>query len=123
MRCGTRVVGPEDVLGQWVEPGGSKGVTPGSVMAGRAHGTIWSPPSCADSDWACHPDIPLQPLGRADLLQARTPEDSVPCARPAMTDPGVSPFDPPGLTREPSTSSGSTTRVPHLTKNSSSAAP
>ncbi len=30
-------------------------------------------PTCADSDWACHPDIPLQPLGRADLLPARTP--------------------------------------------------
>ena len=32
--------------------------------------------SCADSDWACQPDIPLQPLGRADLLQVLTPEDS-----------------------------------------------
>ena len=78
-------------------------------------------PSCADSDWACQPDIPLQPLGRADSLQARTwtPEDSDPCARPAMTDPGVSPFDPPGLTRGPRTSSGSTTRVPHLAYNAS----
>jgi len=39
VRCGTRVVGPEDVLGPRVSPGGSKGDTPGSVMAGRVHGS------------------------------------------------------------------------------------
>ena len=39
VRCGTRVVEPEDVLGPRVSPGGSKGDTPGSVIAGRAHGT------------------------------------------------------------------------------------
>ena len=38
-RCGTRVVEPEDVLGPRVSPDGSKGGTPGSVMAGRALGT------------------------------------------------------------------------------------
>ena len=57
------------------------------------------------------PDVPLQPPRTRGLAPGTDPRTLGPMRRPAMTDPSVPPFDPPGPIRGPRTSTGSTTRV------------
>ena len=63
------------------------------------------------------PDIPLQPPRTRGSAPGTDPRALGPMRRPAMTDPGVPPFDPPGPTRGPRTSTGSTIRVLHPAYN------
>jgi hypothetical protein len=63
------------------------------------------------------PDIPLQPPRTRGLAPGTDPRILGPMCRPAMTDPGVPPFDPPGPIRGPRTSTGSSTRVSHPDHN------
>ena len=57
------------------------------------------------------PDIPLQPPRTRGSAPGTDPRSLGPMRRPAMTDPGVPPFDPPGPIRGPRTSTGPTIRV------------
>jgi hypothetical protein len=84
------------------------------AACGRTNPT-WSPPHVRRLGLGLPPGHPAPRSRTRGLAPGTDPSDSVPCAPPAMTDPGV-----PLPTRRaspagPSTSSGPTTRVPHFT--------
>ena len=59
---------------------------------------IWSPPHVRRLGLGLPSGHPAPPSRTRGLAPGTDPSNSIPCARPAMTDPGVPPSDPPGST-------------------------